>query len=116
MYLIPKSVNEKIHPIGSQRPWLYGLPKIHKPNIPLRLILSIVSIAQHYLTKWLSGTLEPVLKLYSEHCIYDSFTFAKVSQNISINSNNSFLCLIDILCLYTNILLDKTIAICAEAL
>ena len=37
------------------------------------------------MAKWLAGTLEPVLKLYSKHCIYD-----KLIQNASINLNNSF--------------------------
>ena len=33
-----------IHPSGSYRPRLYGLPKVHKLNVPLRPILSIDEI------------------------------------------------------------------------
>ena len=72
----------------------------------------MVGSAQHYLAKWLAGTLEPVLKLFTKHCIYDSFTFAKVNWNISNNPNNSFLYSFDVFSLYTNVLLVETIIIC----
>ena len=73
----------------------------------------MVGSAQHHLAKWLAGMLEPVLKLY---CIYESFPFAKVIQNTSINLKTSFFCSFDISNLYTNIPLDETITICADAL
>ena len=39
---LAKSVYEHIRPSGSQRPGMYGLPKTHKKDVPLRPILSIV--------------------------------------------------------------------------
>ena len=39
--IISREVYELIRPIGLQRPRAYGLPKIHKSGIPLRLILSM---------------------------------------------------------------------------
>ena len=41
-YLISKQVYEAIRPTGSQRPRIYGIPKIHKTDVPLRPILSMV--------------------------------------------------------------------------
>ena len=38
---IPSGVYETIRPVGSQRPRMYGLPKIHKKEVPLRPILSM---------------------------------------------------------------------------
>ena len=38
--LISREIFELIRPIGSERPRLYGLPKIHKSDIPLRPILN----------------------------------------------------------------------------
>ena len=90
--------------------WIPG-PKIHKQNIPLWPILSIVGSAQHRLAKWLADILEPVLKFYSQHCISDSFTFANQIQNIPIDSNNSFFFSFEIVSLCTNFSLDETIAI-----
>ena len=73
--LILKEVYEFIRPVGSQRPRMYGLPKIHKPGIPLRPILSMFHSAQHSLAKWLVEVLNPVLEFYSGCCVKDSFTW-----------------------------------------
>ena len=50
---ISREVYELIHPFSSQRPRMYGLPKIHKSDIPFRPILSIYHSVQHSLVKWL---------------------------------------------------------------
>ena len=41
-------------PTDSQRPRMYGLPKTHKENIPLRPVLSMIGSSQHELAKWLA--------------------------------------------------------------
>ena len=35
---LSKEIYEKIHPVDSQWSWMYGLPKVHKTNTPLRPI------------------------------------------------------------------------------
>ena len=40
--VLTNEVYDWIRPTGSQRPQMYGLPKIHKPNVPLRTILSMI--------------------------------------------------------------------------
>eukprot|EP00794_Sanderia_malayensis_P010369 gene10369-11449_t len=107
---------EKIRPGGSQRPRMYGLPKTHKPNIPLRPILSMVGSAQHQLAKWLSELLEPGLNLYSDNCTSDSFTFANFIQNLELNPAKTFSCSFDVSSVFTNVPLDETIKICADSL
>ena len=74
--LIPEEVYRSIRPTGSQRPRMHGLPKTHKPKVPLRPILSMIGSAHHKLSKWLASLLQPVLDRYTVHCISDSFTFA----------------------------------------
>ena len=54
-----------------KRPRLYGLPKTHKTNIPLRPILFMVGSSQQELEKILAVTPQPVLELYSSFCIQD---------------------------------------------
>ena len=49
--LIPVEVYRFIRPTGSQKPRMYGLPKTHKPKVPLRLILSMTGSAHHELSK-----------------------------------------------------------------
>ena len=113
---LARGIYDRIRPTGSQRPRMYGLPKTHKQSIPLRPILSMVGSAQHQLAKWLSEVLEPVLHLYSENCISDSFTFAKFIQNLELNPTKTFMCSFDVSSLFTNVPLDETIKICADAL
>ena len=36
---LPKTVYEVIRPTGSQRPRMYGLPKIHKQDVPCLAVL-----------------------------------------------------------------------------
>ena len=95
---------------------MYGLPKTHKTDIPLRPILSMVGSSQHELAKFLSVTLQPVLELYSSFCIQDSFTFAELIRQFDPTSDQSFLCSFDICSLFTNVPLDETVRICADTL
>ena len=74
---IDENLFNLIKPVGSVTPRLYGLPKIHKNDIPLRPILSMVNSAQHKLAKFLNYSLEPVLKHFSTYCLKDSFTFVE---------------------------------------
>ena len=114
--VLATEIYDRIRPTGSQRPQMYGLPKIHKPNVPLRPILSMIGLAQHELAKWLSEVLDPVLQKYSKHCIKDSFTFAEFMQKLNIENETSFMCSFDISSLFTNVPLSETIKICADAL
>ena len=114
--ILTRDIYDRIRPTGSQRPRMYGLPKTHKENIPLRPILSMIGSSQHELAKWLSKVLAPVLKLYSSNCVKDSFTFANFIQNYNVDPAKTFLCSFDISSLFTNVPLDETIGICADAL
>jgi len=76
----------------------------------------LCGFSQHELAKWLAEILVPVLKLYSSHCIKDSFMFANFFQNCNLEPAKSFLCSFDISSLITNVPLDETMEICADAL
>ena len=95
---------------------LYGLPKTHKTNMPLRPILSMTSSAQHQLAKYLSSFLQPVLFLYSSNCILDSFTFADIIKFFNLDPSSVFLCSFNISSLFTNTFLAETIQITVDAL
>ena len=49
--LLPFKIYSRIRPTGSQRPRMYGFPKIHKQDVPLRPILSMTGSAQHQLAQ-----------------------------------------------------------------
>ena len=114
-YLISKQVYEAVRHTGSQRPRMYGLPKIHKKDVPLRPILSMTGSAQHQLAKWLPSLLQPVLQNLS-NCVSDSFTFVKEVRKFTFFPSSVFLCSFDISSLFTNVPLAETIEICADAL
>ena len=114
--LLPANLYDLIRPTGSQRPRMYGLPKTHKKDVPLRPILSMTGSAQHQLAKYLSSLLEPALTLYSSNCIRDSFTFADIIKTSNLDPFSVFLCSFDISSLFTNVPLAETIQICADAL
>ena len=80
--LIFKQVYEAIRPTGFQRPRMYGLPKIHKKDVPLCPILSMTGSAQHQLAKCITSLLQLVLQNLSSHCVSVSFTFVKESENL----------------------------------
>ena len=63
--VMSESVYKQIRLSGSQRPRIYGLPKIHKKDIPLCRILSKIGFAQHKLAKLLTNLLQLVLQLFS---------------------------------------------------
>ena len=71
--------------------------------------------SHHELGKWLAGLLQSVLERFSSHCISDSFTFAKIIQNLEIDPN-VFMCSFDVSSLFTKVPLNETIKICSDAL
>ena len=95
---------------------MYGLPKTHKKDVPLRPILSMTGSAQHELAKWLTCLLQPVLQDLSANCVSDSFTFVEEVRNFTFSPSSVFLCSFDISSLFTNVPLAETIQICADAL
>ena len=114
--ILARDVYDRVRPTGLQRPRMYGLPKTHKEDIPFRPILSMIGSSQHELAKWLAEILAPVPKLYSLHSVKDSFTFANFIQNCNLEPGKTFLCSFDISSLFTNVPLDETIEIGADAL
>ena len=57
---INQEVYHRIRPTATSIPTLYGLPKTHKDNIPLRPILSSTGSYNHECATWLSEILTPL--------------------------------------------------------
>ena len=79
---------------------MYGLPKSHKRNVILRLILSMAGSAKNQLAKWFPSVLDLVLQLFSTNCIPDASTFVETLRNVQFPTLSSFLCSFDIKPLY----------------
>jgi hypothetical protein len=96
-------------PTGSNPGRLYGLPKIHKENIPLRPVLSAIGTFNYNLGKVLKQMLSHIIQ--NEAVIKDSFAFVKYLESIPETDSKLKMVSFDISSLYTNIPLDETIGI-----
>ena len=87
---------------------------MHKKEVPLRPILSMIKSPQHKLARFLNILLEPVLNYYSRFVVKDSFEVIERIRNI--NPESTFLSSFDVKKLFTNIPLDEVIQICCDTL
>ena len=96
---------------------MYGAPKVHKNEVPLRPVLSTVKTSARPVAEYLQEILKPIQEKYSCYCTKDSFSFASQIQAMHVPSNNyNYMCSYDIKSLFTNIPLAKVIEICADTL
>ena len=58
---IPDRLYERLRSSNGKTPLLYGLPKVHKPAVPLRPIASFVHSPTYQLSKHLSQILSPLV-------------------------------------------------------
>ena len=101
---ITEDTLNKVRPCGSSPSRIYGLPKLHKSDIPLRSIVSGIGSYTHKLAKYLSDILKPLAN--NEHTLKDSFEF---THQILGLDNVPFMCSFDIVSLFTCIPVKETI-------
>ena len=97
---------------GTKPGIFYGLPKVHKRDIPLRPILSAIGTAGYNIAKFFV----PLLSIFTtnEFTINDSFSF--VNEIVSIPDSDCYvMATFDIKSLFTNIPLDETVSIATES-
>ena len=97
----------KVRPCGSQPSCLYGLPKVHKVNHPLRPICSSVNSHNYKLASELASILSP----YATSCytVRDTFSFVKEINDLTYDQCH--ICSFDVTSLFTMIPLNETIDI-----
>ena len=105
--VIDTTTFQNIRPTGTHIPRLYGLPKIHKPGVPLRPVLDMVNSPYHALAKWLCKRLEPVRSVLSKYCVPDSFRLVDAIKDLNISDQTLFS--LDVTSLFTNVPLKETI-------
>ena len=52
---------DRLRSTGGLTPYIYGLPKIHKPDVPLRPIVSFCTSPTYQLSKFLARLLSPLV-------------------------------------------------------
>jgi hypothetical protein len=104
---IDSQLHSQLKPTGSSISRMYGLPKIHKPGVPLRPILDMSNSPYHLLSKWLAEKLQPIRERLSVNSTRDSFDF--VDRVKDLNITNKSMVSFDVTSLFTNVPVLETV-------
>ena len=109
---ISEALYNRLKPIGSQPPRLYGLAKIHKQNVPVRPVLSMPGSVYYKIgnevSEWLSVVTECKINSSTKE-IADSLPTIELDENKELIS-------FDVVSLYTNVPLKEAIETCTDLL
>ena len=98
---IPAELYNRLRSSGGLTPLLYGLPKVHKPGVPLRPIVSFFSSPTYQLSKHLSMILAPLIGNSDSH-VQNSRRFSSFMAS-QILSPDDVLVSFDVVSLFTNV-------------
>ena len=104
---LSEAVYDKIKPWHKQPPRIYGLPKIHKVDVPLRPIVLCVNTFTYDLSAYLANILSP-LTGRSEYTVTNSAHFVSTVSNETI-LDNDIMAFFDVKSLFTNVPIDTTV-------
>ena len=96
---------------GSSPAILYGSPKVHKANMPLRPILAAFSTASYRLAKFIIPAFNPYVE--NEFTLKNSYAFMDVLKE-KVFPTTAFLTSFDVTSLFTNIPIKETVDIAVE--
>ena len=103
-----RQVRKQITPSGSRAGILYGLPKVHKNNLPIRPIISAVGTYNYRLAKYLDNILKPLVD--ATYILTDTFDFVNKISHLDTSSDKNMVSF-DVESLFTNIPTQETIDI-----
>ena len=103
-----------MYPTGSVPLKFYGLPKIHKPDTPLRPIVSSCGSVSYGVAKDLAKILKPLVGK-SPHHIYSTQDFVEEVKHITLVPGESFSSN-DVSALFTSVPIDPALKIIKDLL
>ena len=95
-------------------PRMYGLPKLHKENIPMRPIVSTNNSIEYKLSSWISKILSACTNKICNTTVINSLDFKEKIQRI--NHDHKIIASFDIKSLFTNIPIDECINLLSHEL
>ena len=110
---ITENEYKNLYVCGSSPSVLYGLPKVHKLNLPLRPIVSSVNTPQYKLAKFIIPEISNLSK--NEYVLENSKDLINSVSHLDIQDNH-FMCSFDVESLFTNIPLKETINIVVNSI
>jgi hypothetical protein len=105
----------RLYPFKPAAPKLTGLPKIHKPNIPIRPLINFKTAPTYHIAKIIDKILRSKIKLNNTYNVKNGYETILKLQQIKANSNTKMVSY-DISNMYTNIPINKTIKIIKNTL
>ena len=106
---IDQTLYNRLKPKDSPPPCFYGLPKIHKPAIPIRPIVSYSGTPLYNLSKHIAGILSKYITKEGRHS-ENSKQFSEYVRDQSIE-DDEMLVSFDVTSLYTNVPIKDTLEI-----
>ncbi|XP_050498525.1 uncharacterized protein LOC126886857 [Diabrotica virgifera virgifera] len=98
-----------------QIPRLYGLPKIHKPNVPMRPVVSFYNTPVVTLSKFINSILQSTITLQPSYSVKNSTDLVNKLSVLNL-PRDFFLVSFDVSNLFTNVPRDETIPLVEDLL
>ena len=104
----------QLRPSGSQPPSIYGLPKIYKPEVSLRPIVSCIRSPSYQLSSHIASLISP-LAGKTDSYVRNSRHFVEVMRNLRVEEDE-VLVSFDVSSLFTNVPVDKAVLVIRDML
>ena len=109
IYELPTQLYRRLKPTGSKPPLFYGLPKIHKVDIPLRPIVASIGSPSYSLSKYIASMISP-LAGKTDSFIKDSAHFVDLVKDIKL-SEDEIMISFDVKSLFTNVPITEAVEV-----
>ena len=104
----------QLRPSGSQPPRIYGLPKIHKAEVPLRPIVSCIGAPSYQLSKHIASLISPLAGKTDSH-VRNSKHFVEVMTGLRVEEDE-MLVSFDVSSLFTNVPIGEAVQVIRDRL
>ena len=111
---ISEELYKRLYPTGAGSPKFYGLPKIHKPGMPLRPIVSSIGGATYQTSKEVARILKPLVGK-SEHHVKNTQDFIESIKGIQLGEDQCMVSF-DVKALFTSVPTTKACNIIKQRL
>ena len=105
---------ERLKPSHSKIPRIYGTPKVHKPEVPLRPIVPSIGSATYKVAKYLARVIGPLVG-HTVHHVKDSRHFAESMKAERLQEDESMISF-NVKSLFTNVPVDEALEIAKRRL